>query len=204
MLSDCRPRARMCQFTLTHALLILALVAGLGATRARAADPPDVAPGVPDTTTPTAVVATPDSTETRVPLPDRVVVYYFHRTLRCDTCLKFEAYTDEALGAAFADELGDGTLEWHVVNLDEHDFEHFVDDYYITESSVIAVEFLGGEQQEWTNLDAIWGFVGDKPTFLSYIQNEVASRLTRVVGREPTNSSVSDTIAPSNEAPAGR
>ena len=204
MLPNCRTVTRVHPFVVAHTLAILALIAGPGVTGALAEDTSDVAPGVPDTVASTHVVAAPDSTGTRVPLPDRVVVYYFHRTLRCDTCLKFEAYTGEALGAEFAGELGDGTLEWHVVNLDEPGSEHFVDDYYITESSVVAVEFSDGEQQEWTNLDAIWGFVGDKPAFLSYIQNEVAARLSRVPETEPTQGDVSDTVAQSNETPTGR
>jgi len=151
--------------------------------------------------------ATSDSTEPeepRAPLSNRVVTYYFHRTIRCNTCLKFEAYTNDALRSAFPDELGGGELEWRVVNLDEPGNEHFVDDYFITESSVVAVEFRGGEQVDWTNLDAIWGLVGDRAAFISFIQGEVVARLGAVREPEPVQGSVSDTVGPSDETPIGR
>ncbi len=138
------------------------------------------------------------------PRSDRVVVYYFHHTLRCETCLRFEAYTDEALRTTFADELGVGELEWHVVNLDDAGSEHFVDDYDITENSVVVVGFRGGEQREWTNLDAIWGCVADKPTFLSFIRDQVEERLSRARGPEPRRGSEDDSSVPSGDTPVGR
>lgn len=48
----------------------------------------------------------------------RVVVSYFHPTIRCETCLKIEALTERALREAFADELASGRLEWHVMDFD--------------------------------------------------------------------------------------
>lgn len=203
-----RSGAHMRASLVIHTLAAVALLACLVAPSAGAAGPPGGVPGSPDTAAAVANgVAVPDSLEPeepRAPHPDRVVVYYFHRMLRCDTCLKFEAYTGEAIQAAFADGLNDGTLEWRVVNLDDPGSEHFVDDFRITESSVVAVEFRGGAQHEWANLDAIWGFVGDKPTFLSYIQSEVEARLCEVRKLESQHSSVRDTTAPSDETPIRR
>jgi len=181
-----------------RALLVVALLACLSTGAAGA---PDVASDLPDTT------AAPDSTElaeTRAPLPNRVVVYYFHRTLRCDTCLKFEAYTDETLRSSFKKELDGGELEWRVVNLDEPGNEHFVDDYFITESSVVAVEFRLGEQADWTNLDAIWGLVGDKAAFLSFIRRETEVRLIRTLKPAPIHSSARDSVASPDDEPVRR
>ena len=207
MSRECRSGVHMRESLSVHTFVLVALLVCIGGPSAGYADASDVVPDPPDTTAPEIKAALPDSTEpeeSRAPLPDRVVVYYFHRTLRCDTCLKFEAYTGEALGAAFAGELGDGTLEWHVVNLDNPGNEHFVDDYYITESSVVAIEFRGGEQKGWTNLDAIWGCVGNKPTFLSYIQSEVTTRLVGVLQPEPTHGSVRDSVTQPGEDPIRR
>ena len=191
-----------------HTLAAVALLAGPVILSTSVAGPPGGVPGPPDTAAAVVSEATVldslEPKEPRAPRPDRVAVYYFHRTLRCDTCLKFEAYTGEVIRAAFADELDDRTLEWHVVNLDDPGSEHFVDDFHITESSVVAVEFRGGEQQEWANLDAIWSFVGDKPVFLSFIQSEVAARLGEVREPEPTHSSVRDSVAQPNEKPVRR
>ncbi len=208
MLESHRSGVHMRAVLTIHMFATVALLACSVGLSAGAAGPPGVVPEPPDTTSVGVnEAAVPDSLEpeeSRAPGPDRVAVYYFHRTLRCDTCLRFEAYTDDAIRAAFADELDDGALEWRVVNLDDSGSEHFVDDFCITESSVVAVEFRDGEQQEWANLDAIWGFVGDKPTFLSYIQSEVEARLSKVRKPEPPHSSVRDSVAPPNETPIRR
>jgi hypothetical protein len=189
-------------------LVVAALFVGSVALSVGAAGPSGIVPGPPDTAAvPASGGDVPDSSESeepRVLRPDRVVVYYFHRTLRCDTCLKFEAYTDEALRFGFAEELDDGELEWRVANLDDPGSEHFVDDYHITENSVVVVEFRGGEQREWANLDAIWDFVGDKPTFLSYIRSEVEASLREVREPGPAQNSVRDSLAPPNDKPVRR
>ena len=190
-----------------HTFVMVALLACLAGPSLCHADTADVVVDLPDTSAPEAEAATSDSTESdepRAPHPNRVVTYYFHRTLRCDTCLKFEAYTNDAIQSAFPDELSDGTLEWQVVNLDEPDNEHFVDDYFITESSVVAVEFRGGEQVDWTNLDAIWGLVGDRAAFTSFIQSETGVRLARMLAQEFPRGSVRDSVAAQDDEPIRR
>lgn len=184
--------------------MVAAFLAGSVGLSTGTAVPTGAVPDSPDTNAaPLSRVNSPDSLsleEPRAPLSDRVVVYYFHRTLRCATCLKFETYTDEALRLTFAEQLGDGKLEWRVVNLDDPGNEHFEDDYYITENSVVVVEFRGGEQREWANLDAIWGFVADKPAFLSYIRSEVVACLGKVRTPEPTaTGGARDTVAQPDE-----
>ena len=190
-----------------HTFVMVALLACFAGPSLCHADTADVVVDLPDTSAPEVEAATSDSTEPeepRAPLPNRVVTYYFHRTLRCDTCLKFEAYTNEVLRSAFPDELSEGTLEWHVVNLDEPDNEHFVDDYFITESSVVAVEFRRGEQVDWTNLDAIWSLVGNRAAFSSFIQRETGVRLTRTLAPEFISGSVRDSVSAQDDEPIRR
>ena len=191
-----RQRGAARSLVLTVALVCVAAAMVSVAGQAAAGEPADgdTARALPDT----------NVTRSAVARPHEVRVYYFHRTLRCDTCLKFEAYTDEAIRAAFPDELTTGILKWQVVNLDDPASEHLVDDYHITESSVVLVEFRDGVQQGWANLDAIWGFVRDKPTFLSYIQSEVGSRLDAALEPAPAHGDSLDSVEPGNETPTGR
>ncbi len=39
---------------------------------------------------------------------DKVVVYYFYSTARCDSCMKIEAYTKEAIDSGFPEALKEG------------------------------------------------------------------------------------------------
>ena len=194
-------------FTINALAAIALLACSLGLC-AGAAVPSGGIPGPPDTAA--ALVntgAVPDSLESEepgAPRPDRVVVYYFHRTLRCDTCLKFEAYVDEALRSLSAEEVADGRLVWSVLNVDDESTATLVDAYDIFESSLVVSVVDAGEERSWEKLEAIWGLVGDKPSFLAYVQSEVEARLSRVREPESPHSSARDTVAPSNEAPIRR
>jgi len=111
------------------------------------------------------------------PLPDRVIVYYFHTTYRCSTCFAMEQYTQEAVEKGFAKELGEGRLEFKVINIDEPASSHFINDYRLTTKSVVVVKIKKNKQADWKNLDKIWDLVQDKPKFIKYIQDEVKAYL---------------------------
>ena len=107
----------------------------------------------------------------------KVVLYYFHATARCSNCRKFEIYSQEAIQQRFAGALGDGRLEWRVINLDEPANKHFVEDYQLITRSLILVKMKDGEQVGWKNLQKIWELVGAKADFVKYVQFEVAGYL---------------------------
>jgi hypothetical protein len=106
-----------------------------------------------------------------------VIAYYFHGTVRCATCEKFEEYTREALEKGFPVELKNGALEWRVLNVDEPQNKHFVQDYQLTTRSVVLVDVLDGQEKRRKNLTAIWNLVGNRDAFLGYIQSETLSYL---------------------------
>jgi hypothetical protein len=108
---------------------------------------------------------------------DKVVVYYFHGNVRCSNCRNFEAYSNEIMQKAFAQELKSGRLEWRVTNVDEASNQHYIEDYRLITRSVIVAKMQDGRQVEWKNLPRIWELVGDKPAFMNYIQTEVTAYL---------------------------
>ena len=107
----------------------------------------------------------------------KVVAYYFHGNMRCMTCRKIEAYTKEAMETGFPEALKDGRLELRVVNVDEPDNEHFVQDYQLVTRSVVIAEFEGERQKQWKNLQQVWELVGNKQAFLKYVQDQTGSYL---------------------------
>lgn len=102
----------------------------------------------------------------------RVIAYYFHGTARCPTCRAIEQYAYEALVTGFPRELQFGVLEWHAINVEEPQNQHFIDDYELIMRSVILADMAGENQTKWKNLDRIWDLVGDKGAFISYVQEE--------------------------------
>ncbi len=105
-------------------------------------------------------------------LPQRVIAYYFHTTIRCASCRAIEAYSKEAIDSAFAGEVRDGRLVWKVVNIEVKGNEHFAKDYALYTKSVVLVNEVGGKPAEWKNLDKVWQLLQDKPKFLRYVQTE--------------------------------
>ena len=130
----------------------------------------------------TGVVAGPSAPEPDGPGPrngpaDKVVVYYFHGSVRCPTCRKFETYAEEAVRSAFSDEVERGRLEWRVVNVEERQHRHFVQDYELVTRSIVVAELASGKQTRWKNLARIWDLVGDKQAFIAYVQQGIRDYL---------------------------
>ena len=107
----------------------------------------------------------------------RMIAYYFHRTQRCRTCLAMEEYAVEALHVAFPEAFESGDLEWHAINIEEPEYEHFVQDYELTSSAMVMVRFENGAQLEWKNLEDIWDLVSDKLEFQGYVEGEALAYL---------------------------
>ena len=109
--------------------------------------------------------------------PHRVVAYYFHTTVRCVSCRAIEAYSQEAIASAFAEEIKDGRLVWQVVNVEVTGNEHFIQDYQLYTKSLVIVHEVRGKATEWKNLEKVWQLVQDKPRFLRYVQDEMRGYL---------------------------
>jgi hypothetical protein len=110
--------------------------------------------------------------------PDlKVVAYYFHGNTRCVTCRTIETYAKEAIESGFPKALKKGQLEFKVVNVEEPQNEHFVQDYQLSTRSVVLARFERGKQRDWKNLQLVWDLVRDHDAFVIYVQEEAKSFL---------------------------
>jgi hypothetical protein len=101
-----------------------------------------------------------------------VIAYYFHGNQRCRTCRTIEAYGKEAIRTGFAKEMKDGRLKWKVVNIDEPENEHYVQDFQLVTRSLVLQEKAKGIQERWKNLPRIWELVRNKEACEEYVQEE--------------------------------
>jgi hypothetical protein len=101
----------------------------------------------------------------------QVVAYYFHTNYRCSTCRTIEAYSEEAVTAGFVDELAAGTLAWRVVNIEEPENKHYVEDFQLVTKSVVLVEERSGEVVRFKTLDKVWLLTRDRDAFLDYVRD---------------------------------
>jgi hypothetical protein len=100
---------------------------------------------------------------------DKVLVYYFHGTVRCATCRNIEAYAEEAIRTSFPDDLASGKMVWRALNTDEPENSHFLQDYQLVTSSLVLVGVDNNVQMRWKNLDKVWQYVDFKPQFNEYV-----------------------------------
>jgi hypothetical protein len=107
----------------------------------------------------------------------KVVVYYFHTNSRCVNCRKFEVWGSEALQRRFAEPLKAGALEWRVLNVEEPQNRHFVDNYRLHTKSIVLSSSENGKETQWKNLDRIWQLLGDKEAFSQYLESETKAFL---------------------------
>src|SRR5512137_2667647 len=73
------------------------------------------------------VSATPQASSPEQ-VPHKVIAYYFHTNTRCSTCIKIEQYSKEAIEQGFPEELKKGTLEMRIVNYENPENRHFMQD----------------------------------------------------------------------------
>jgi len=109
----------------------------------------------------------------------KVIAYYFHTNTRCSTCIKIEAYSKEAIEQGFPEELKKGTLEMRIVNYEDAENRHFMQDYKLVSKSLVLVNMVDGKQTEWTNLKVVWQLTGHKDAFLNYVRKEVRGYLAK-------------------------
>jgi len=116
-----------------------------------------------------------------VPRPGthKVIAYYFHTNTRCSTCIKIEQYSKEAIEKGFPEELKNGALEMRIVNYENPENRHFMQDYKLVSKSLILVNMVNGKQTEWTNLKVVWQLTGRKDAFLNYVRREVRDYLAK-------------------------
>ncbi len=106
-----------------------------------------------------------------------IIVYYFHGTRRCRTCRTIEAYAKEAVEGRYGAQIESGELEWKVVNVDEPDNGHFVEDFGLVSSSLVVVKLDDGRVTRHQILQDAWTLVRDKPRFIEYVQRSVGEYL---------------------------
>jgi hypothetical protein len=126
-----------------------------------------------------SVSATPQASSPEQ-VPHKVIAYYFHTNTRCSTCIKIEQYSHEAIEQGFPNELKNGTLEMRVVNYEQPENRHFIQDYKLVSKSLVLVNVVNGKQTKWTNLKLVWQLTGRKDAFLNYVRKEVRGYLAGV------------------------
>lgn len=102
-----------------------------------------------------------------------VIAYYFHRTMRCPTCLAIEANAAHVIEENFPQQIAEGTLTWIPFNLDVPGGEEFEKEFDVSVSTLVLAKTEDSNHTEYKKLEKVWDFIGNPVKFDSYVQKEV-------------------------------
>ena len=106
---------------------------------------------------------------------DRVVVMYFHRTVRCPTCRRMGSYSQEAVVKGFAKQIKDGTVEFRYIDFQDERNAVLTKGYKVGGPTLIVAQVVDNKVKEYKNLTEIWAKNSDKDAFFKYVRDSVVT-----------------------------
>ncbi|MGC8785234.1 MAG: nitrophenyl compound nitroreductase subunit ArsF family protein [Armatimonadota bacterium] len=85
-----------------------------------------------------------------------VVLYYFHTTFRCASCLTIEKTARQVVSERFKKQVDSGGLQFYPVDVEEPQNRHYIEDYQLYSKSLVLVEYRDGKEVRHKNLEGIW------------------------------------------------
>jgi len=104
---------------------------------------------------------------------NQIIVYYFHRKFRCPSCLIVESTLHETLDNYFSEDFTKGNLAVCVVNIDEAQNKHYIEDFQILFNSVIVVDRRGGAAHRYKNIEKVWDIYDDRDATTQLFRDEI-------------------------------
>lgn len=92
---------------------------------------------------------------------DQVVVYYFTRKFRCQSCETLEKTILETVREYYSRPFTEGRLAMCVINVDDPSNRHYLDEFEILSNTLYIVEKKGGAVHRSRNLYEVWEIFED-------------------------------------------
>ena len=115
----------------------------------------------------------PTNTQSAQQSETHFTVYYFHRTIRCQTCTVLEEFTNGVVENYFKNEILSGLLVFEKINIDLPENIHYEDHYNLNYQSVIISEKTQDRELKWKNCPDIWKTHDSKEKFENYLRKEI-------------------------------
>ena len=106
-----------------------------------------------------------------------VIAYYFHRNIRCFSCLAIETNAARTIESNFKQQLADGTLMWMPVNIDQPEGQEFEKQFEMSANTLVLAKMKGGECVEYKKLEKVWELLNDYNAFSEYVTVEIKQYL---------------------------
>ena len=111
-----------------------------------------------------------------------VLACYFHRTLRCHSCLLMETTAAREIEEHFAQQIQNGQVVWTPVNIEDPATEALQQQLDVRGNGLVLVRMENGVYKDSKKLDELWGLLGRSDAFSKYLVDEINARLSPVRG----------------------
>jgi len=108
---------------------------------------------------------------------NQVVVYYFHRKFRCQSCEVLESTLLSTIKITYADHFGAGRLAMCIINVDDPENRFYLEQFEILGNSIVIVQKKEGNVLKYKNIESIWEVSEDRDAITNLLQTEVAGFL---------------------------
>jgi hypothetical protein len=108
--------------------------------------------------------------------PDKIVLLYFHRTERCQSCNNAEQFARETLNTYFADEVKSGKQS--IQSIDYQKDTEMAKKYNVKMQGLKLVEIRNG-QETVKDVPEVWTYVRDKNAYMNYLRDLLNKELGR-------------------------
>ena len=123
-----------------------------------------------------AVLISSEQSTTISALANRVDVIYFHRTIRCHSCLYSEAQIRATLNEYFAEELESGRITFLSVDVQNKDNATIIEKYGAY-GPQLFINVLKGDTESIEEVQEFWDFIDDDEGFSRLIIDKVNEAL---------------------------
>ena len=128
----------------------------------------------------------------------QVIAYYFHGTVRCETCLMIEQLAKAVIEQQFSAEFAMNGLVFTSVNYELPEHAHFLTDYKLPCPSLVLVRRIDGKEEAWKLLADTWQLVHEPIRLNAYVETEVRHFLGGTNQPTSTNQSAPSPVTGNN------
>src|SRR4030042_420661 len=102
-----------------------------------------------------------------------VIVYYFHGTRRCFSCLTIEANAAQVIEDNFQQQITDGSLMWTPLNMEDPGSKELTEKFEIKTNTLVVAKMAGGNYTGYKKLNKVWQLIDDPEGFSEYVTDEI-------------------------------
>ena len=102
-----------------------------------------------------------------------VIVYYFHGTRRCFSCITVETNAAQVIEDNFQQQITDGSLKWMPLNMDDPGNKDITEKFGIKTNTLVVAKMADGNYIEYNNLKKVWQLIDDPEGFSEYVTDEI-------------------------------